>query len=467
MTIKDFQILTRPGEDGEPLRSWLQKRGWVEVLSGAPTGRSLSGEVVFLRPEFFAALGAETEAYLVIVCGPEDMPAAASAMHHGAHDLLAEPFGPEEVDVILARASRMRRLQAENHYLRSELKRRQGDDCLIGQTDAICRLREALPRLASTSENVLILGEPGTGRHLAARLLHAAGSGGDEPLVQLACRRASEEQLEVKLFGYRLGSRLASRTEKPRHRRGLLELAGGGTLLLEDVECLPTMAQARLARAAHTGTIAAADRPGSSGPIPLAARLVSITAQDPEGAGAWQGFDRDLLTELATVVLHLPALRERMDDLPALAEYFLGKFASEHHRPIRSLSPEARDGLREEPWPDNVSGLQRVMERTACFGVGEVTATEIQRHLGWHRGGTAAEVPERPSVSLGTSLDEVERSQIFRTLDTTSGNRSRAAQLLGISSRTLRNKLARYQSQGFPVPVAQGAKSKAQIAAPG
>jgi two-component system NtrC family response regulator/two-component system response regulator HydG len=292
------------------------------------------------------------------------------------------------------------------------------------------KLRAALDRLAGQDVSILIRGESGTGKELVARALHERGSRRKRRFVALNCGAIPESLIDSELFGHARGAFTGATTDRP----GVFVEADGGTLFLDEIGDMPTAVQARLLRVLQEGEV----RPvGGNGVRNVDVRVIAATHVDLTLAVEQGRFRQDLFYRLNVVVLSVPPLRERLDDLPMLAAHFLRKHAGA--TPM-SLSPEALDAMMSYPWPGNVRELENAIERAVvvCRG-SEIGVEDLPPEVV----GSERQAGEAPVVP-GATLAEVERFTILSTLEHTGGSTSRAAEILGISTRTVQNRLRQY-----------------------
>jgi len=290
-------------------------------------------------------------------------------------------------------------------------------------------LLEQVKKIAPASSTVLVRGESGTGKDLLAELLHYLGAHPEEPLVKIDCASLPLELVESELFGYEKGAFTGASQAK----RGRLELAGAGTLVLDEIAALSPAIQAKLLRVIEERRF---ERLGGGRPLKVEARVVALTQVDLERAVAEHAFREDLFYRLNVIPLLLPPLRERRADIRPLAAHFLRRLAETHRKPGSTLAPAALAALEHYAWPGNVRELRNLLERAVVFGAGgEIRAEELPAQLrqGAARGGETR-----------MSLEEVERGHIAEVLDHCRGKKGRAAQILGISRKTLLEKRKKY-----------------------
>jgi transcriptional regulator with PAS, ATPase and Fis domain len=287
----------------------------------------------------------------------------------------------------------------------------------------------------------LITGESGTGKELVARTIHNMSPRREKPFVAINCSAIPETLMESELFGYEKGAFTGAASR----RQGCFELADSGTLLLDEIGEMPPLLQAKLLRVIEERAVR---RLGSRKEIEVDVRLLAATNRLPQLAVSEGKLRSDLLYRLNVFSIHLPSLRERKEDLPMLAQHLVTQLAEKHGRPARFLTPAAVEALQFHSWPGNVRELRNVIERAVIICSGE----QIERH---HFAPYPIEQRERLrnedtlSLPVGTPLEEVERQMIMRTLQKTKNNKTRAAELLGISLKTLHNKLNLYRERGL------------------
>ena len=336
---------------------------------------------------------------------------------------IAKPFPLRALIELVSLAARHRRVFRDNLALRRAAAQQESSAAIHGDSEAIASVRALLGKAGRSRSHTLIQGEHGTGKALAARILHRAGDGGDLPFLAVDCGLPGE-RLEAELFGLEHDARSGGR---PRH--GLLELAHRGTLFLEEVAELSLATQNKLLRAVDRGEI---QRVGGERGLRVDARVVAATSVDLGRAVAQGQFRADLYYRLGAVVVTMPPLRERVEDIPVLAEHFVRALG---HRPIK-LSSEALALLGRYRWPGNVRELRNVIERMSVLAPSdEITAADVSAHL-----------PDPPANAedMLLPLDEVERRHILRVLHRTGFNRARTAKILGVDPKTLYNKLKGY-----------------------
>ena len=378
---------------------------------------------------------------------------ALKAMKEGAYDYVMKPFDLDEMSVLVAKALDLRRLETEVERLRDELDRRSGYGVIVGESQALRKVLALVDRLAETTANVIIYGESGTGKELIAQAIHRRGPRAGRPFVAVNCAALPETLLEDELFGHEKGAF----TGATARRAGRFEQADGGTLFLDEVGEMSPALQAKLLRVIEEREF---QRLGGRETVRIDIRLIAATNRDLKAAVEAGTFREDLYYRLHVVPVHLPALRERREDIPLLVRHFIELKSADGRAP--KVAPEAMRAMVDHDWPGNVRELQNVVERALITGGGEAIsledlAPEVLRGRGAKSAaaGTAAgtagtagapAVPDIPDEGL--SLEAVERELIRRALAKAGGNQTRAARLLGISRQTLIYRLQKYGLEG-------------------
>jgi DNA-binding NtrC family response regulator len=328
----------------------------------------------------------------------------------------------------------------EIEVLRRQLLDRGAFGELVGNSAPMREIYSLVEQVASSSASVLITGESGTGKELVARTIHQLSPRRDKPFIGINCSAIPETLMESELFGHEKGAFTGAASR----REGCFELADGGTLLLDEIAEMPPLLQSKLLRVIEERSVR---RLGSRKEIQVDVRLLAATNQDPQTAITKGSLREDLLYRLNVFRIQLPPLKDRKDDLPLLAQYLVTKLAEKHGRPARFLSPAALEALQFHAWPGNIRELRNVIERAVVICSGE----QIERH---HFAPYPIDQRERLrnedtiTFPVGTPIEEVERQMIIRTIKKTRNNKTRAAELLGISLKTLHNKLNLYRERG-------------------
>lgn len=374
------------------------------------------------------ALAVERIVVPLIACGTgTDAAVAAEAIRAGAREFLPLPPDPDLIAAILAAAA------GESH-------------ALVARDPTMLAAMRRADQVAAAEASVLISGESGTGKEVVARHLHRRSRRASGPFVALNCAAIPENLLESELFGHEKGAFSGAVAR----RIGKFEAADGGTLLLDEVSEMDIRLQAKLLRAIQEREI---DRLGGAAPVRVNVRILATSNRDLSAEVAAGRFRSDLYFRLNVVALVLPPLRERPQDIAALAEHFAHHYADVNGAPYRPLSEAAHRHLVRHTWPGNVRELENAIHRAVLLAAGDAIEPEAIE-LGTRNGAAPAAAPPGTGIAglVGRTVDEVERDLILETLGHTLGNRTHAAAILGISIRALRNKLRDYTAQGLAVP---------------
>ena len=403
--------------------------------------------------ERLGALGSSTA--VVIITAEGTLETAVEAMKHGALDYLAKPFSLAEATALAQKALHTRALELEVRELRREVGRSvsPGGDQLVGRSTALLEVFKTVGKVAGSAVTVLVTGESGTGKEMVARAIHGASPRADAPFVAVNAAAIPQELLESELFGHERGAF----TGAVEARLGRFREASGGTLFLDEIGDMPLGLQAKLLRVLQSGEVTPVGSTGGQQPEIVDVRIVAATHRDIELEVREGRFREDLLYRLRVVPIHLPPLRERREDIKALAEYFTQRYAGELAQAPVVLADTALDRLTSYDWPGNVRELENAIKRALVLGSSSVLTPEDFDFLG--REATASG-PEAVSLSqlvreqtLETlsgpapddvyhqMMERVERPMLEAVLQHTAGNQLRAAALLGINRNTLRKKI--------------------------
>jgi len=396
--------------------------------------------------EFLADLTREEiDIPLIMVTGYGSIEHAVASIKAGAIDYITKPVRAQQLEVAVDQALEFARLKRENAQLREEVTHFRSIREIIGDSDALSRIMETVRVVAATRTTVLFQGESGTGKELLARTVHNLSERAEAPFIAINCAALPENLVESTLFGHEKGAF----TGAVRQVKGAFERADGGTLLLDEVSEMRMDLQAKLLRVLQEQEF---ERVGGTSPIKVDVRIVATTNRDLAAYVQAGDFREDLYYRLAVVPVQVPPLRDRLDDIPLLLQHFAGRVSAEIGRPVKAIKPEAVELLQAYEWPGNIRELAHAVERAVILSSGEVLGPEA---FDMSRFGLAAGVNPGPGGAPSPSgnengdgiavdslnLGEVEKVLIERALEATEGNRTRAAGLLGISVRTLRNKL--------------------------
>jgi two-component system response regulator HydG len=374
-------------------------------------------------------------AVVIVITGNAKVPDAVEAIKSGAYDYLPKPFNHDELRLILKRAEAHFNLSSENRVLRAKLRSKEGFGGMIGRAPEMEKLYRFISKAANSHHPVLIQGESGTGKELVARSIHFSGRYKDKKFIPVDCGAITPTLIESELFGHVKGAFTGAAQAKD----GLLAIADGGTVFLDEIGELPTDLQAKLLRAIQEKEI----RPvGSTRSIPIDARILAATNRDLDAAVQNGAFRRDLFFRLNVLALHVPALRERKQDIPALVGYFIDR-ANQRNGMQHTISDEALRRLLEYEWPGNVRELENCIERACAMNTeNEIRPEHLPSPLLVQP--SAASHPTRNGF---VPLVDLEKDAILAAVRHTHGDRLQAAKLLGIGKTTLYRKLKEYGPQ--------------------
>jgi two-component system, NtrC family, response regulator AtoC len=384
-------------------------------------------------------------AAFVVITGNASVESAVGALREGATDYLTKPVDRARLKSVLGHVARQHALHAEVSSLRGELRSLGRFGALIGRSEPMQEIYDQIARVAPTEASVFVTGESGTGKELVAQTVHAMSKRRDAPFVAVNCGAITPTLIESELFGHERGSF----TGADRRRRGYFEQAHNGTLLLDEVTEMPLELQVKLLRVLETGCLS---RVGSTESVPVDVRIVSTSNRDPQACVADGILREDLLYRLCVFPIHLAPLREREDDVELLAEYFLMAVNQKEGTSKRWGGDALLARLREYDWPGNVRELRNAVERAAILADSTIRPEDLPPRPGTgcaSRSVAPAGVASRADattlpIEVGEPIAEAERRLILATLEQLHGDKKRAAALLGISLKTLYNRLAVY-----------------------
>ncbi|QJA06656.1 sigma-54-dependent Fis family transcriptional regulator [Thermosulfurimonas marina] len=426
-----FQVLSREGYEVEMAGTAEEARRLVEEYEF---------DVILLDLKLPGVEGLELlqeireedpQAQVVVITAYGTVQVAVSAMKLGAADFLQKPFNPQELRLAVSRALEKKRLTLENIYLKRALAEKEGQVEFIGQSPAIRRVLEQAEMAAQTDSTVLLTGESGTGKGLLARLIHRMSPRAEGPFVAVDCGTLVPTLFESELFGHVRGAF----TGATQHKIGKFELANGGTIFFDEIGNISLDIQAKLLKAVEEKEISPV---GSHRLVRVDVRIIAATNKDLREEVRAGRFREDLYFRLHVISIQLPPLRERREDIPLLAEHFLKRYARKHCKPVEALSPEVLEAFLRYPWPGNVRELENTIERLVVFARKPVIGPEDLYFAGFE--------DQAPDLTLEEDLplEEVEKRHVLRVLRACGGNKTLAAQKLGIDRKTLREKLKRW-----------------------
>jgi len=374
---------------------------------------------------------------VIIMTAYSSVDTAVEAMKLGAYDYLTKPLNFEEMQLIISRAMEHLQLAQENHSLKQQMGLTQGFTEIIGSSAAMGKVIEMARIVAPTEATVLITGESGTGKELFAKAIHTNSERKKQSLVTVNCAALTETLLESELFGHEKGTF----TGADRQRNGRFVQANKGTIFLDEVGEIPLAMQAKILRAIQEREI---QRLGSDEVQHVDVRIIAATNRDLQEEVHKGTFREDLYYRLNVMNLHIPPLRERITDIPLLAQHFLKKYVEKNRKDIKGFSPEAMAILTHAPWPGNVRELENVIERAVILAMNPYVEENDLPHTLTSTITSGADDTEGVGGLGGKSLEEIESLAIQQTLEKTGGNKTEAAKFLNITRTTLNNKLKKY-----------------------
>ncbi len=373
---------------------------------------------------FFKKNAPDTTVIMITAFG--SIETAIEAIREGAYDYISKPFKLDEIKLTIRRALEQRRLVQENKHYRQELLDKYQFKNVIGRTPQMFQVYKTIAKVADTKSTVLLCGERGTGKELIARSIHYNSQRNNRTFIPVDCASLVETLIESELFGHVRGAFTGATSAK----RGLFEEAEGGTLFLDEVGNLNLSMQSKLLRFLQEHEI---KRVGGTESIKVDVRIIAATNQPLEPLVKSGKFREDLFDRLNVVVITLPPLRERKEDIPFLTNHFLQKYSEENHKNISHLSPEALEILIRYSWPGNVRELEHTIERAVIFSIHPIILPEdLPRKMVEETGGPEVLIPEKP-----LSLRELEKRYVLKVLQETGGNKKKASEILGIDRVTL------------------------------
>ena len=366
----------------------------------------------------------------------ESVETAREALRQGASDYIVKPVDAEELLANIEREFAYSALQRENTLLKERLGEQFAESNIIARSPKMQEVLENIALIAPSDATVLILGASGTGKELVANLIHERSTRAKKPFIKLHCAALTEALLESELFGHEKGSFTGATEQKP----GRFELANGGSFFLDEVGEMSPTTQVKLLRVLQEQQF---ERVGGTESITVDTRIIAATNKELDKEVEANRFREDLYYRLNVVPIQLPPLRDRKEDIPPLAEYFLKFYREKNHREIEQLLPEALDLMMRYDWPGNVRELENTIERGVIIARSEyLTPNELPPNIRQIAESTTGYDSE---VTVGNTLKEMEKEFIAQTLASVAGNRTRTAKLLGITRKTLQNKIREYK----------------------
>ncbi len=372
---------------------------------------------------------------VILVTGHASVDTAVEALRKGATDYLTKPLDIARLKTVLTNVARAHALREEVGTLRAELRRLGRFGSLVGASPAMQKVYDLISRVAPTDATVLVMGESGTGKELVAESVHALSRRRKAPFLPVNCGAISPTLIESELFGHERGSF----TGADRTHKGYFERAAGGTIFLDEITEMPFELQVKLLRVLETAAVL---RIGGEHPMPVDVRVIAATNRQPEEMVAQSKLREDLLYRLKVFPIHLPPLRERGDDVELLADYFLG-LLNKSEGTAKAFSRAALQRLRAHSWPGNVRQLKNLVHQTFILADEEIGVDCLPAEIG----GTEMNAGTSLHIKVGISLAEAERRLIQATLNECAGDKPKAAEVLGVSLKTLYNRLRAYRTE--------------------
>jgi DNA-binding NtrC family response regulator len=356
---------------------------------------------------------------------------AVTAMKLGAYDYLLKPISPDAIELMINRAGELISLKKENRQLRTDLAHRYQN--IVGKSSRMRQIFELIDMTADARSTVLITGESGTGKELVARAIHYSSSRRDKPFIKLNCAALPENLVEAELFGYEKGAF----TGAVKQHKGRFEMAHTGTLLLDEISEIPPGLQAKLLRVLQEKEF---ERVGSGSSISIDVRIIATSNQDLKRAIKEKRFRENLYYRLNVIPIHISPLRERLEDLPLLINHFIDKYNRENSKEVTGIDDSVLKLFMKYHWPGNIRELENYIERAVVTsGSNRLTRKDFPPDL------VLGKLADSISgLGIGITLAEGEKYLILKTLEKCDGNKTRAAELLNITPRTIRNKLTEY-----------------------
>lgn len=376
---------------------------------------------------------ASPETTIVIMTAYGTVESAVEAMKKGASDYIIKPFSPDQLKLLLERVEERRKLVNENKYWRAKFTKNGGDDLVFGKGSIMSKLHSQTMKVAQSKASVLIQGESGTGKELVARAIHVNSPRCNKPFIRVNCAALTETLLESELFGHEKGAYTGALNK----REGRFELANEGTLLLDEITEISLVVQSKLLRVLEEEEF---ERVGGTKTIKVDVRIIATTNRDIVEEVNNGNFRQDLFYRLNVIPQYVAPLRERGDDIVLLAGYFFKKFKKESQSCVKSISSKAMQALCEYNWPGNVRELRNMVHRAILMVSGDEIGPEH-----FFEGYKAVDLQKTSEDNqVGRSIEDMEKELIMETLKYTTGNKEKAAKMLKITTRTLRNKLHKY-----------------------
>jgi two-component system response regulator PilR (NtrC family) len=434
IVLKKEGYAVTTAEDGETASRLVQQEIFDLVLTDVKMPKMNGLQVLKTVKE------TSPDTIVVMITAFASTETAIEAMKEGAYDYLTKPFQIEEVRLIIQNALEKKRLRAENQLLKKKVKGAATLEDIIGRSGGMQNVIQVIKKVANTQSNVLILGESGTGKELVAQAIHSDSLRKDKPFVTVNCSALPEPLLESELFGHMKGSFTGAHANKP----GLFEIAHEGTIFLDEIGDTPSGIQAKLLRVLEEKEFR---RIGGTQNIRVDVRIIAATNKDLEKAVAEGTFREDLYYRLDVIPIHLPPLRERVEDIPLMVRHFLTIMNQGLNKKIRTVTPEAMKALQAHSWRGNVRELENVIERVVALTTGEAIELNdvmecLQRPVGFKESLLTTLPPE--GLDLDKVIGDLEKTLLLKALDRTNWVKRDAANLLQLNMRSFRYRLEKH-----------------------
>jgi two-component system response regulator HydG len=376
---------------------------------------------------------------IIIMTAYASVETAVDALKKGAYDYLTKPLDFDELKITINRATEHNRLKKENEYLKERLGQKFDTQNMIGRSPLMVKLLETVAQVAATEATVLITGESGTGKEMIANAIHYNSPRKDAPFIKINCAALTESLLESELFGHEKGAF----TGADKRREGKFRQADGGSIFLDEVSEMSAAMQVKLLRVLQERELT---RVGGAEVIAVNVRVIAASNKNLKEEMEQKRFREDLFYRLNVVALNVPQLKDRKEDIPLLAQHFLQMFVTKNKKNIKGFTPQSMEKLVKYSWPGNVRELMNAVERAVVLSRSEyLDADELALLM---VDSPIAGGSDQVSLPGNMPLDEVEKRSILEAINTCSGNKSEAARRLGITRKTLRKKLEKYESSG-------------------
>lgn len=433
-TLEASGYLVQIAESGEEALSVLKERPVDLIVTDLMMPGIKGTELIKKAREIYPELGA------IVITAYGTIERAVEAMQNGAFDFITKPFSISQIESRVQRYFEYQKLRKENQTLKQKIQKYQIDTKIIGESHAIKEVLNYIDIAANSDATVFIRGESGTGKELVAQAIHDRSNRADKPFRKINCAAIPETLFESTLFGHEKGSFSGAY----RQQKGIFEESNEGTILLDEISEIPYALQAKLLRVLQEMKVT---RVGSTVEIPVDVRVIATTNRDIDELINSSKFREDLFFRLNVFPITIPPLRERKEDIPLLIDHFLESFKAKYHYQKKKLDPGLMQKILNYDWPGNVRQLKHMIERALLFSGKEEVITE--KHFRFEEEGNRNGSKSQTIPDEVIPLAEMERRMIFAALRKTDNHRTKAAELLGITVRTLRNKLNEYEQKGL------------------